>query len=136
MSSFLTRRLAITSTVTSRAFSVSARRQIAKITLVGNLAATPEVKATSTGRSYVEYAVASNEGRGENKKVSWFRVAAFIDEGPQRDFMTSLAKGSTVFVEGDATLRQYVDSEGKNQTRLNIYQKAFEVLRRGVQQTE
>jgi hypothetical protein len=97
MSSFLARRLATTSTaaggVASRAFSVSARREIAKITLVGNLAATPEVKATSTGKTFVEYAIASNEGRGENRKTSWFRVAAFIDEGPQRDFMTNLAKG-------------------------------------------
>lgn len=103
MSSFLAWRLAATSTsaaagVASRAFSVSARREIARITLVGNLAATPEVKATSTGKTFVEYAIASNEGRGENRKTSWFRVAAFIEEGPQRDFLTSLAKGWVFFL--------------------------------------
>lgn len=78
---------------TTRAFSASAPRDIAKITLVGNLAATPEIKATSTGRDIIEYAVASNEGSGENRRTSWFKVATFAEEGPRRDFLTSLPKG-------------------------------------------
>lgn len=77
----------------TRAFSASAPRDIAKITLVGNLAATPEIKATSTGRDIIEYAVASNEGSGENRRTSWFKVATFAEEGPRRDFLTSLPKG-------------------------------------------
>ncbi|KAI1132949.1 nucleic acid-binding protein [Nemania abortiva] len=133
--SFLARRLTTAtprlSTSASRAFSASARRDIAKITLVGNLAATPEVKATSTGREIIEYAIASNDGRGENKRTSWFRVATFSEEGPRRDYLTSLPKGSTVFVEGDAVMNTYVDAEGKTRSSLSIYQKNLEVLRRG-----
>ena len=83
-----------TSATTARAFfSTSARRDIAKMTIVGNLAATPELKATSTGRELVEYAVASNSGPRDNRVTSWFRVASFVPEGPQRDYMTSLPKG-------------------------------------------
>ncbi|KAI2639783.1 nucleic acid-binding protein [Hypomontagnella submonticulosa] len=128
--SFLTRRATAAAPSLARAFSATARRDIAKITLVGNLAATPEVKATSTGREIVEYAVASNSGPRDNRTTSWFRVAAFIEEGPRRDFLTSLPKGATVYVEGDATMNTFSDAEGKTRSALNIYQRNIEVLRR------
>ncbi|KAI1116136.1 hypothetical protein F5Y14DRAFT_408223 [Nemania sp. NC0429] len=96
--SFLARRLNTTAATpllrgASRAFSASARRDIAKLTLVGNLAATPEVRATSTGKELVEYAVGSSSGRRDNRQTSWFRVATFLEPGPQRDYLTSLPKG-------------------------------------------
>ncbi|KAI0602875.1 hypothetical protein F4775DRAFT_530991 [Biscogniauxia sp. FL1348] len=119
-----------TRTSVSRAFSASARRDIAKITLVGNLAAAPEIRATSTGRDIIEYAVASNHGPKDNRQTSWFRVATFTEEGPRRDFMTSLTKGTTVYVEGEAIMKTYTDSEGKTKSALNIYQRHMEVLRR------
>ncbi|KAK6950014.1 hypothetical protein Daesc_008337 [Daldinia eschscholtzii] len=128
--SFLARRATAAAPGLARAFSASARRDIAKITLVGNLAATPEVRATSTGREVLEYAVASNTGTKDNRQTSWFRVAAFIEEGPRRDFLTSLPKGSTVYVEGEAVMNTYTDSEGKSRNALSIYQKNIEVLRK------
>ncbi|KAI0486860.1 nucleic acid-binding protein [Xylaria cf. heliscus] len=134
--SFLARRLTSTTTprlLASRAFSASAHRDIAKITLVGNLAATPEIKATSTGREVIEYTVASSDGPRdkENRHTSWFRVATFADEGPRRDYLTSLPKGSTVFVEGEVLINSYTDADGKTRSAFNIYQKNLEVLRRG-----
>ncbi|KAI1476009.1 nucleic acid-binding protein [Daldinia eschscholtzii] len=128
--SFLARRATAAAPGLARAFSASARRDIAKITLVGNLAATPEVRATSTGREVLEYAVASNTGPKDNRQTSWFRVAAFIEEGPRRDFLTSLPKGSTVYVEGEAVMNNYTDSEGKTRNALSIYQRNIEVLRK------
>ncbi|KAI1777579.1 nucleic acid-binding protein [Hypoxylon cercidicola] len=128
--SFLTRRAIATAPSLSRAFSASARRNVARITIVGNIAATPELRATSTGREMVEYAVASNHGKADNRQTSWFRVAAFVEEGPRRDFLTSLPKGSTIYVEGDAVMRPYTDGEGKTRSSLSIYQRSLEVLRR------
>ncbi|KAL7626634.1 ssDNA-binding protein, mitochondrial [Parahypoxylon ruwenzoriense] len=125
----------ISSSVT-RAFSASARRDIAKITIVGNLAAAPEVRATSGGREFVEYAVASNSGPREDRKTSWFRVAAFVEEGPRRDFLTNLPKGATVYVEGDAIMSTYTDADDKPRSSLGIYQKTLEVLRRPAPATE
>lgn len=93
MSSALLARRAAAATTARAFFSTTARRDIAKMTIVGNLAATPELKATSTGRELVEYAVASNSGPRDNRVTSWFRVASFVSEGPQRDYMTSLPKG-------------------------------------------
>lgn len=91
MSSFLLRRSLLSA---SRAFSTSATRpSFAKMTIVGRLADTPELQATSTGQEILKYAVAASSGRGDNQKTSWFRVTSFIPEGPQRDFLTSLDKG-------------------------------------------
>jgi len=63
------------------------------MTIVGRLADTPELQATSTGQEILKYAVGTNSGRGENQKTSWFRVTSFLPEGPQRDFIASLDKG-------------------------------------------
>ncbi|KAI1094419.1 nucleic acid-binding protein [Rostrohypoxylon terebratum] len=128
--SFLARRFTAATPSLARSFSASARRDIAKITLVGNLAASPELRATSSGLEIIEYSVASNSGPKENRKTSWFRVAVVAEEGPRRDFLTSLPKGSTVYVEGDAVMNSYNDAEGKPRTSLSIYQKTLEVLRR------
>ncbi|KAI5924931.1 hypothetical protein F4810DRAFT_102866 [Camillea tinctor] len=131
--SLFTRRLAAAPamrTSMSRAFSATAPRDVAKITLIGNLAASPEVRATSTGREMIEYAVASNHGPKDNRQTSWFRVSTFAEEGPRRDFITSLTKGTTVYVEGDAVMKTYTDGEGKTRTSLSIYQKQMEVIRR------
>ncbi|KAJ2985477.1 hypothetical protein NUW58_g5509 [Xylaria curta] len=132
--SFLARRLTTTPRLlgASRAFSASARRDIAKITLRRQtFAATPEIKATSTGKEVIQYSVASNDGPADNRRTSWFRVATFAEEGPRRDYLTSLPKGSTVFVEGDAVMSTYTDAEGKMRSSLRIYQRNLEVLRRG-----
>ncbi|KAI0847928.1 nucleic acid-binding protein [Daldinia vernicosa] len=128
--SFLARRATAAAPGLARAFSASARRDIAKITLVGNLAGPPEVRATSTGNELIEYSVASNHGSKENRQTSWFRVAAFVEEGPRRDFLTNLPKGSTVYVEGNATMNQYTDGEGKTRQALSITQRHLEVLKR------
>ncbi|KAI1078329.1 nucleic acid-binding protein [Whalleya microplaca] len=126
----LARRGPATTSSFTRAFSASARRDIARITVVGNLAATPEVRATSTGRDLIEYSVASNSGGKDNRTTSWFKVVSFAEEGPRREFITSLPKGATVYVEGDATQNTYVDSEGKSRSRLSIYQTKLDVLKR------
>ncbi|KAI1653192.1 nucleic acid-binding protein [Daldinia decipiens] len=121
--SFLARRATAAAPGLARAFSASARRDVAKITLVGNLAAPPEVRATSTGRELIEYAVASNYGPKDNRQTSWFRVAAFIEEGPRRDFLTSLPKGATVYVEGDATMNAFTDAEGKSRRNIEVLKR-------------
>lgn len=91
--SFLARRATIAAPSFTRAFSSTAAREVAKITLVGNLAGPPELSTTSTGREILKYSVASNQGRGDSQKTSWFRVTAFENEGPRRDYFQSLPKG-------------------------------------------
>lgn len=92
--SFVARRAAVAAPrLTTRAFSSTPARPVAKLTIVGNLAGPPELTTTTNGREILKYAVASNTGRGENQKTSWFRVTAFENEGPRRDYFQSLPKG-------------------------------------------
>ncbi|KAH7170365.1 hypothetical protein EDB81DRAFT_162046 [Dactylonectria macrodidyma] len=128
-SSALFRRAAFAQTSVARAFSTSAPRAVARITIVGNLADTPELHSTSTGRDVVRYAVASNYGRAENRKTSWFRVTSFA-EGGSRDFLMNLPKGATVYVEGDCSTNTYTDANGATRSGFSIIQRNIDVLRR------
>ncbi|KAK3375448.1 hypothetical protein B0H63DRAFT_279396 [Podospora didyma] len=114
----------------ARTFSSTATRPVARISIIGHLAASPELTATSTGHEILRYGVASNTGPRDNRNTSWFNVTSFEGEGRRRDFLQSLPKGTMVYVEGDASIRPYVDSEGKNRTSLNIVQTKIEVLKK------
>ncbi|KAI9901889.1 hypothetical protein N3K66_003706 [Trichothecium roseum] len=129
MSSLLFRRSASATAGAARAFSTTARRDLAKLTIVGNLADSPEAHATASGREIIKYAVASNSGRSDNRITSWFRVTSFA-EGPQKDYLLNLPKGSLVYVEGEASINNFQDAEGQNRSNLNIVQRQIEVLRR------
>ncbi|KAJ9150712.1 hypothetical protein NKR23_g3590 [Pleurostoma richardsiae] len=135
MSSFFARRV-IVAPRSLRAFSTTATRPLAKVTIVGNLADSPELQATSTGRDIIKYSVASNSGSKENRHTSWFRVASFEPEGPRREFLQSLQKGSLVYVEGDVSINQWEDAEGNSRTSFNIIQQRIELLRRPYSQVD
>ena len=77
----------------TRAFSTTPRPQIAKITIVGRLAAEPELVSTSTGQDMVRYAVGTSYGPRENRQTSWWRVASFVEEGKGRERLMGLVKG-------------------------------------------
>jgi hypothetical protein len=77
-----------------RAFSASARAaSVARMQLVGRLGGDPELITTAGGREVVRYTVATNYGPAEDRKVSWFRVASYLPEGPQRAFLLGIGKG-------------------------------------------
>ncbi|CAK1365668.1 hypothetical protein CB0940_09847 [Cercospora beticola] len=115
----------------ARAFSTTPARPLAKMQLIGRLADVPELVPTSTGREIVKYAIGVSEGpRDENgqRGVSWFKVASFQD-GPQRDLLLSLPKGSHIYVEAEARMNTY-DTEAGKRTSLNLLQRNFELLQR------
>ncbi|KAG5923383.1 hypothetical protein E4U42_004970 [Claviceps africana] len=129
MSSFILRRATAASAGAARSFSTSSPRSIARMSIIGNLADTPEVHTTSSGREILRYAVASNSGPKDNRQTSWFRVTSFVD-GPRRDFMLGLVKGTMVLVDGDASMNSYQDSNGQLRSNLNIVQRNIEILKR------
>ena len=131
MSAFLrSTSLAATVRTTARAFSSTTPRPLARITIIGNLTAPPELRPSQSGLDYLRYAVASNSGSGENRHASFFNVTSFVQEGGQRDFLLSLPKGTLVCVEGEASQSNYTDAEGKPRKGLSIVQRHLEVLRR------
>lgn len=83
----------------ARAFSTSSTRSsFAKMTLIGRLADTPELQATSTGEELLRYAIGVNSGPKDNQKTSWFKVTSFLPDGPQRSFIAGLDKGFVFFL--------------------------------------
>ncbi|KAK4079977.1 hypothetical protein THAR02_01811 [Trichoderma harzianum] len=132
MSSFLLRRATVATAGAARAFSTTSPRSVARITIIGHLADSPEGMTAGSGESlkeYVRYTVASNSGPKDARQTSWFRVTGFVD-GPRRDFIMGLPKGSMVYVEGDASINTYTDSNGQNRQGLSIIQRNIEVLKR------
>ncbi|KAH0846482.1 hypothetical protein AYO21_11234 [Fonsecaea monophora] len=123
----------LTSTLPSlsqRTFSTTRPSQLARMTLVGRLGADPELADTGKGQ-VIKYVVGTSYGPKENRQTSWFRVASFAPEGsPQRDLVMGLTKGTLVYLEGDATMRTYEDSDGKKQSSLSLVQTKVEVLKR------
>lgn len=77
----------------SRAFSSTGARPVARINIVGNLTAAPELQATSTGHDLIRYVVASNSGPRDNRQASYFRVTAFEADSARRNFLLGLPKG-------------------------------------------
>lgn len=115
----------------SRAFSTSRSSQLARLTLVGRLGTDPEITTTSTGGEVIKYVVGTSYGPKENRQTSWFRVASFAPkESPVREKIMRLSKGTLVYLEGDATMRSYEDSQGRNQSQLSLVQTKVEVLKR------
>jgi hypothetical protein len=41
----------------------------------------------------MRYGVATDSGRGDNKKTSFFNITSFVPEGGARDFRLGLEKG-------------------------------------------
>lgn len=76
-----------------RLFSTSTPRAASKMILTGRLGAEPEMQATASGQEVVRYSVGCSYGRSTERRTSWFRVAAFQNEGTQRDFLLNLPKG-------------------------------------------
>ncbi|PGH01983.1 hypothetical protein GX51_04915 [Blastomyces parvus] len=115
----------------ARNFSTTRPNALARINIIGNLGSTPELRATSSGRELVSYSLATSYGPKDDRQTSWWRITSFVPEGPSRDHLLNLPKGTLVYVEGDASMRSYEDAEGKKNSALNITQRHYEVLRRG-----
>lgn len=75
-----------------RPFSTSpAANNFAQVTLIGRLAAEPELTATSTGRDLVKYAIATNYGPRDDRQTSWWKIVSFDERS--RDTLLAVPKG-------------------------------------------
>lgn len=75
-----------------RAFSTSiARHDAAKITLLGRLAAEPEITSTSTGKEIVRYVIGVSPGI--DKPPAWYRITSFEPSERDKAYLASMPKG-------------------------------------------
>ncbi|KAF2218416.1 hypothetical protein BDZ85DRAFT_253595 [Elsinoe ampelina] len=121
----------------SRQFSTSTPWSLARMQLIGRLGDKPELVSTQTGRELVRYALGVSAGPKDesgNRQTSWFRVASFTD-GPQKDFLLNLPKGTLLYLDADARMDTFQAADGTNQSRLNLVQRNLEMLSRPKYQT-
>jgi hypothetical protein len=83
---------------TARTFSTTSRNNYAKLAVIGRLAAQPEAHASSTGRTYVKYALATSHGARDNERTSWWNVTSFPSSDAQKDYLLNLPKGYVVWI--------------------------------------
>ncbi|PFH60601.1 hypothetical protein XA68_10657 [Ophiocordyceps unilateralis] len=129
MASFMLQRSASSAvSAAARSFSTTAARDLARITIVGKVCSTPTSSTTNSGRGLVKYSVASQQSAGDNKPLSQFRITCFAD-GPRRETILNLARGTMVYIEGDATVSQFLDNDGRRQSSLGIVQRSMSVIK-------
>lgn len=86
-----------------------------KCMFIGNLGSAPELKTTSSGKQVCNFQIACNKkyknAAGEViEKVQWVRIVVWGSAGEA--CARYLAKGRTVFVEGEMETRSYEDKDG------------------------
>ncbi|KAE8148589.1 hypothetical protein BDV25DRAFT_157997 [Aspergillus avenaceus] len=116
--------------LSTRSFSSSPAHSVARMILTGRLVNQPEMTATANGQDVIKYTLASNHGSKSSQKASFFKISNFEQNEHSRQFLLGLPKGTLVYFEGDAAMRQWEDAEGKNRTALSLVQRRIEILRR------
>lgn len=103
---------------------------INKVTLIGNLGADPEIRATQDGREICNLRIATSESwkdrnTGERKeKTEWHRVVIF-NENLVRVCKDYLRKGSKVYLEGQLQTRKWTNKDGIEQYSTEVVLQGF-----------
>jgi len=104
-----------------------------QVTLVGNLGAEPEIRATQTGMQVGSLRIAtvhSRKGQSGNweDETEWHRVTIF---GKTAEFFGNYArKGNRVLVTGRLRTRKWQDKDGKDQYTTEIVADEAQILER------
>jgi single-strand DNA-binding protein len=101
-----------------------------KVILVGNLGRDPEVRHTQDGTKIVHLSVATSErwrdrSSGENReRTEWHRVVIF-NERLGEVAEKYLAKGRTVYLEGQLQTRKWTDQSGQDRYTTEVVLQRF-----------
>lgn len=102
-----------------------------KMTVIGNLGADPEMRYTPSGAQVTTFNVAVNDRRrtpdGQTvDSTMWFRISCWnrLAEVASQ----YLHKGSSVYVEGPLTAREWTGSDGQKRTSLEVTAREMKML--------
>lgn len=109
-----------------------------KIMIIGNVGRDPETKYTPDGTPFASFSVAVNDrprrSQGgdqaqagqQEEQTTWFRVTAWRRQAEiVGQYVT---KGTSVFVMGNLTVREYVGNDGQKRTSLDVYMEDMQLL--------
>ncbi len=98
-----------------------------KVTIIGNLGRDPETRALPSGDTVTSFSVATSERRRDGSDITtWFSASAFGKLG--ETCQTYLRKGSSCYLEGSLTAREYTDRDGKTRTSLDVRVREMRLL--------
>ena len=93
-----------------------------KVTIVGNLTRDPETRYTQNGALNVQFGIAA-DGRKRGENATFFRVTAWDKDAERIVAMMErgyIAKGKSLYVEGQLEQREYTDANGQPRTSLDV----------------
>ena len=100
--------------------------QFATITVVGTLGRDAELAYTPQGSANLKFSMASDKGKGDEKRTRWFNVTVW---GKQAEALQQyLTKGKIVAVSGDFDVREYKDKNGKDRYSLDINANTLQLV--------
>lgn len=104
-----------------------------KVMLIGNIGKDPEIRMSqNTGRKCASFSLATSkryrDNNGEQKEqttwhnvVAWGKIADTIE-------MLGLAKGTSLYVEGEITTRSWTDQNDQKRYVTEINMSTFQIL--------
>lgn len=101
-----------------------------RVTLIGNVGNTPEIRSTQDGREIANFSLATSQSwkdnaTGERKeKTEWHRVVVF-SEGLVGIVKQYVKKGSKLCVEGQLQTRKWTDQAGNEKYSTEVVLAAF-----------
>jgi len=107
-----------------------------KVQLIGNIGQTPELKNLESGKSVLNFSLATNESYKDEKgekitNTSWHNIVAW---GKTAELLSELTKkGSSIAVEGKITYRSWENKEGQKIRETEIVIEEFLLLDKKVE---
>ena len=95
-----------------------------KATVIGNLGYDADVKRTQSGREYLSFAVAHDQGK--DKPSVWVSVAWF--GGQDHALAKYIKKGAKVAVTGDLSARIYTGRDGTPRCSLDLFADSVDMI--------
>ena len=106
-------------------------RTLNRVTLIGHLAADPEIRQTKSGIAVATFAVATNRGvkknDGEKRETADFhRIVAW--RGLAEVCAQYIVKGSAVYLEGHIINNSFEDKDGNKHYKTEIVADRVDIL--------
>jgi single-strand DNA-binding protein len=96
-----------------------------RIVISGRIANDLELRTTASGKHFVAFNIAVNEGSGDNQTTNFFNVNAWEANA---DFLIKyMEKGRKLLIEGSLKTSQY-EKEGKKYTNTYILASHFDFM--------
>lgn len=102
-----------------------------KIIIIGNLGRDPEMRYLPSGDPVTNFSVATSErfrtrDGQQQERTTWFNVSAFSKLAEQCNQF--LHKGSSVYLEGALSQREYTGNDGTTRTSLDVRLREMRML--------